>query len=241
MLTRKVQSGRPAKFHLFPQLPVELRVKIWHMAIESRIIRLTTAQVSNRHAWIAKASSPSNLLSVNQEARCEFLKRCILPFSTRVFTIGKTSVIHANDLHFNLDHDLIYVDLRYSNDFRATFQELFETIFKRSAISEFPLRKLAISGEDHPLSLIEPPRGTPPQTTIWEDPVLKQVQELVLVQDRNPPWHGFQSVMITDCPANSEWTREVEQKFAFLKSLRPAWNAPSVIRVASIITPYPIS
>ena len=164
-----------------------------------------------------------------------------MPFSTRVFTIGKISVIHANDLYFNLDHDLIYVDLRYSNGFRATFLELFETFFKRSAISEFPLRKLAISGEDHPLSLFEPPRGTPPETTIWEDPVLKQVQEFVLVQDSNPPWHGFQSVMIKDCPANSEWTREVEQKFTFLKSLRQEWNASSVIRAASIITPYPLS
>lgn len=218
MLTRKVQSGRPAKFHLFPQLLAELRVKIWRMVIESRIIRLTTAQVSNRHAWITKASSPSDLLSVNQEARCEFLKRCIMPFSTRVFTIRKTSVIHANGLHCNLDHDLIYVDLRYSNGFRATFQELFETIFKRSAISEFHLRKLAISGEDRPLSHIEPSRGTPPQTTTWEDPVLKKGQGLVLVQDSNLPWHGFQSVMIKDCPANSEWTRKVEQKFTFLKS-----------------------
>jgi hypothetical protein len=97
---------------------------------------------------------------MNQEARCEFLKRCIMPISTRVFAIGKTSVIHAND-HFNLDHDLIHVDLRYSNDFRATFLEVFETIFKRSVISEFPLRKVAISGEDHPLFLFEPLRGTP--------------------------------------------------------------------------------
>jgi hypothetical protein len=117
-----------------------------------------------------------------------------------------------------LDHDLINVDLRYFNGFRATFQELFETIFKRSAVSELPLKKLAISGEDRPLSHIEPPRGTPPQTRIWEHPVLKKVQELVLVQDSNLPWHGFQSVMIKDCPANSEWTRKVEQKFTFLKS-----------------------
>jgi hypothetical protein len=108
-----------------------------------------------------------------------------------------------------LDYDLIYVDLRYSNGFRVTFQELFEAIFKRSTISKFPLRKLALSGEDHHLSLIEPPRGTPQETTIWEDPGMKQVQELVLVKDRNSPWHGFQSVMIKDCPANSEWTREV--------------------------------
>jgi hypothetical protein len=106
MPKRKVQNVRPAKFHLFPQLPAELRVKIWHMAIESRIIRLITAQVSNRYAWIAKASSLSNLLSINQEARCEPLKRYIMPFSARVFTTGKTSVNHANDLHFNLDHDL---------------------------------------------------------------------------------------------------------------------------------------
>jgi hypothetical protein len=61
------------------------------------------------------------------------------------------------------------------------------------------------------------------------------------VQDRNPPWHGFQSVMIKDCPENSEWSREVEQKFTFLKSLRPEWNVPSVIRAASTITPYPPS
>jgi hypothetical protein len=55
-------------------------------------------------------------------------------------------------------------------------------------MSEFPLRKLAISGEDHSLSLTESPRE---DITIWEDTVLKQVQELVLVQDSNPWGHGF--------------------------------------------------
>jgi hypothetical protein len=144
-----------------------------------------------------------------------------MPFSTRMFTTGKISVIHANDLHFNLDHDLIYVDLRFSYGFRASFQELFETIFKRSAISGFPLRKFAISGEDHFLFLIEPPRGTPSQTTIWEDPVLKQAQELVLVQDKNPRWHRSQSFLINDRPPDSEWSKAVERKFAVLKALRP--------------------
>jgi len=70
-------------FHLFPNLPAELRVRIWHVALEddyddlkghNRIIELHSYNVTSKTIAVAVSRRYPTLFEVNREARCEAAK-----------------------------------------------------------------------------------------------------------------------------------------------------------------------
>jgi len=154
-LRPKPPSVSHPKFHFFPKLPVELRLKIWKLATSSRMIHIKLQHQDGKLHWTAKASRPLNSLSVNREARLEVLKQYDQPFNRDLMTpllICKTDR-RLESLHVNWVHDLVYIDIPESLEDayilwqrKHNFERLFHSVFTTGAVSEGRIRKLAING-----------------------------------------------------------------------------------------------
>lgn len=116
-------------FHSFSQLPIELRLKIWHdvfSAYPSRLIEIRTDfhfsnigytqnPLGNRVsdiAWLCRTPNPAPF-SVCREARQEASKYWTLRFDLDTATAGRD----GHCVHINPTHDLIYPNLKWAELF----------------------------------------------------------------------------------------------------------------------------
>jgi hypothetical protein len=97
-------------FHLFPKLPIELRLKIWSEVPEARVVEIEWFE-QPESKWIAPAESahrPCGLLGVNKEARAEYLKRWS-PLCEHKEPWGHAYCAHGKICYFNPDVDTLYI------------------------------------------------------------------------------------------------------------------------------------
>jgi hypothetical protein len=87
----------PTTFHHFPDLPVELRLKIWQAACTSRILPVTYSIDLDKFSCTTK---PPHLLSVSHEARNETLRHYPLYFGTKTHPTAR--------IYFNPNLDILY-------------------------------------------------------------------------------------------------------------------------------------
>ncbi|KAK2067616.1 hypothetical protein P8C59_001339 [Phyllachora maydis] len=87
----------PSDFTLFSFLPPELRLHIWRLSCQGRVVEIHYSERSDR---CLSASSPPTILHVNRESRDEGLRLYVLAFGTR----------SAPDAHyFSPALDVLYV------------------------------------------------------------------------------------------------------------------------------------
>jgi hypothetical protein len=237
----------PPKFHLFSKLLVELRLKIWKIANNSRMVHLKLQHEYGKLYWTAKASCPLNILSANREARLEGLRGYDQPFH-KGFLIplqackGDRSF---EDLHFHWIDDLVYLDIpknlqnlyRYWQPTR-TFEKLFNSLFTRKAVSEGRIRKFAINDSTLTWFYTEPKSRAPAKRTKWEAKIFDQVQELVLVATKKYRNRPYMPIIRKDDNTGSEWNEKIEEQFSAITERRPEWRGP-IITVASRRHPLP--
>jgi hypothetical protein len=86
------------KFELFPKLPPELRLKIWNLAPESRVIEVIFKQDHRKNNYKFLATTPA-ILHANHEARVEGLRRYKHVFKTKWA---------LNGVFFDFEIDVLY-------------------------------------------------------------------------------------------------------------------------------------
>ncbi|KAL9619792.1 MAG: hypothetical protein Q9160_005628 [Pyrenula sp. 1 TL-2023] len=125
-----------ASFKLFPQLPVELRLKIWHdtvSAYPSRLVEICTDchfsnvdytqnSVENRIsdiAWLSRTPNPA-VFSVCRESRREASKYWRLRFDLDFATAGSD----GQCVYINPTHDVIYPNLKWVELFHTFVDDI---------------------------------------------------------------------------------------------------------------------
>jgi hypothetical protein len=86
------------KFELFPKLPPELRLKIWNIAPESRVVEVLFKQDHRKNNYKFLATIPE-ILHTNHEARVEGLRRYKHVFKTKWA---------LNGVFFDFETDILY-------------------------------------------------------------------------------------------------------------------------------------
>jgi hypothetical protein len=134
-------------FTLFPQLPPELRLKIWNDALHffPRIIEVTPQHLNPDAAvqykkWNAMASTIPTLLQVNREARYELLPQYPAPFACP--TLGPYS---SASLLLNYKLDTVYFRIDLMTE--VSRERFFEHIFG-DAESEVRSNLKSLAGND---------------------------------------------------------------------------------------------
>lgn len=69
-----------SSFHLFPQLPTELRLKIWAMSVEPRLVLLEYCH--DARGFLPNYTRPPPLAQVNRESRIVLLDHYVKAFET---------------------------------------------------------------------------------------------------------------------------------------------------------------
>jgi hypothetical protein len=110
-LTTVSPTPAPAKFHLFPLLPTELRLQIWTTFLLTPCT-ITIIQSQNPHnrflPRFSNSSGPPALLSINHEARSAALSLQLQGKLECVFTSENTK------LYFNPAIDILYFNAEVS-------------------------------------------------------------------------------------------------------------------------------
>jgi len=103
------QSGPSTDFTLFPQLPIELRFKIWDATMEGRIVEV----VYNEDAdfYYTEAAMPV-ALSVCQESRRQALLTYDLLILKDIYGPTKKNILHFK-AYFNYEADTLYLSLAH--------------------------------------------------------------------------------------------------------------------------------
>jgi 2EXR family len=191
-LRPKPPSPFRPKFHLFSKLPPELRIKIWKLIKLPRTIhlKLQYQHATRRLYWAVKASRPLSLLAINRESHSEVLKKYEHPFH-KGFMIplqpckGSRSL---DDLYFNWFNDMIDIEIpkclesiyHYCQPC-LTFKKLIHSFFTKSAVSKCRIHNLSIDDTVLALVFVAPSGSYRRKYKMWDDEVLEQVQELVVV------------------------------------------------------------
>jgi hypothetical protein len=236
-LRPKPPSASHPKFHFFPKLPVELRLKIWKLATSSRMIHIKLQHQDGKLHWTAKASCSLNSLSVNREARSEALRQYDQSFNKDLMApllIRKTDR-RLESLHVNWVHDLVYIDIPESLEDayilwqqKHNFERLFHSVFTTGAVSEGRIRKLAINGTTLTRGYIGAKSNGSGKANKWEVEVFKQVQEIVIVVTKRFGGQSSLPFVAKDEKTGSSWKEKVEAKFAEIKKRRPDWKGPTI-------------
>jgi hypothetical protein len=145
-LIQRPQSSTPSppltdsKFHLFPNLPTELRLQIWNTILLTPATITVTQTRSPRNPFLPRficVSGPPPLLATNRESRALALSLQRQGKIEHIFTSGNTR------LFFNPDLDMLY----FSNDVspykffnNVPFKEILR--IKRLAIQDTKLAEM---------------------------------------------------------------------------------------------------
>lgn len=176
----------PQHFHPFPRLPIELRLKIWGLGIERRIIRLTSTP--SKRIWIARASKTPTLFSVSKEAREEMFRLYDRPFRGSYIrqssgSKGLSSV--RRHLHVNLTRDIVYLQFTRSSEAnRRCLSKILKNLFQEHILQEGKITQLAFEG----WAIDE---WRPRLTNLMEDwicPEMTSVKNVILTYSHEDRW-----------------------------------------------------
>ena len=99
------KSELPTKFELFPKLPPELRLKIWKLVPEYRVVEVIFKQDHRKNNYKFLATIPA-ILHANHDARVEGLRRYKQVFKTKWA---------LNGVFFDFESDTLYLS-RFAGD-----------------------------------------------------------------------------------------------------------------------------
>ncbi|EPE28120.1 hypothetical protein GLAREA_04911 [Glarea lozoyensis ATCC 20868] len=160
------RSTETKSFYLFPQLPRELRNKIWHHSMQrSRIFHMSlhdldktppkdipdipTSTDNQRFFAVTEGQqSMSKLFRVNQEARVAalFFYRVRIPCWFRIGSVDDKLPLKPGQLYFNPEHDFLRLTAKWSVKHTLfPFLYLFNTVYDPSHTG---LRNLIFYGND---------------------------------------------------------------------------------------------
>lgn len=148
--TPRKQKKIATTFTLFPNLPTELWLQIWRVALPlfPRILHVRSTHNYDLRRdcviagpWMVVPNTIPILLSVNQEARTELLPFYNIPFSPRK---ARTSRFNPR---FNRITDMLFIHPGESCPFGHTLSDLLKSIFGRRSFNllKTELRTLAVS------------------------------------------------------------------------------------------------
>jgi len=104
-----VDSPKLTEFHLFPNLPTELRLKIWDWAAhDSRVVELIWDPDDNQWVGLPKSHpKPPPLFWATKESRAEYLLTHP-PVGPRIYSWS--GIVTRCTFHFNRQRDILYID-----------------------------------------------------------------------------------------------------------------------------------
>ncbi|KAA8569341.1 hypothetical protein EYC84_000993 [Monilinia fructicola] len=148
-------NGEIQSFHFFPNLPIELRCKVWHRILRlfPRIIEVrpnTTAEAWNplTTKYHVQTTSPIVPLSINHEAREE-----LLPFYTALSSDVSLNLIPdsdncapntANRLMVNFEADTIYFNVAWYTNERVPYLSFVQRLFQDFEQDKWLVRRVAV-------------------------------------------------------------------------------------------------
>jgi hypothetical protein len=104
------ESGPLTKFTLFPQLPIELRYKIWDATMEGRIVEVVYNEDDD--FYYTEAVMPT-ALSLCQESRCQALLHYDLLILKDIYEPHKKKNALHFKAYFNYKVDTLYLSLAH--------------------------------------------------------------------------------------------------------------------------------
>jgi hypothetical protein len=233
-------------FTLFPNLPTELRLKIWRHALPLflRILEAkhhpssTTTQKSRILVWNIKPTAKMILLSINRESRNELMRFYATPFNPDTVFPSNISC-----LHFSYKIDTLFLDITdlcYLWPRIYTFTQLLESIFGASfPEAQRELRSLAGSEDfwdtivlqklESEGKVLENFVSLKENIVVFEQGILDGDDRLVRFEDvENSEWAGEERLYFEQFPRVEGVTvracRGVGKKELGLVTLRNKWK-----------------
>jgi hypothetical protein len=211
-------------FTVFPQLPLELRSKVWRFALLlfPRVIELKSIKPANgldkntRPWWIAYPTSKPILLSINRESR-----RILLPYYSAPFQARRISPrigIEGLIISYYVDTLFINTEFQSSRHSDVLFRDLFGSYFsevqdnlKRIACTETFWVKLVEEGYQKKIGA--------KRAGLMEE--FTNLEEAIVVVTRTSPEHSvpWQLRQFVELHEGCEEWRRVE------KELHPIFNS----------------
>ncbi|KAH9224745.1 hypothetical protein DL95DRAFT_400060 [Leptodontidium sp. 2 PMI_412] len=160
----------------FPQLPIEIRLRIWHCTLQLFIRVIEVDPGDNQHSpgtpltVTLTPDSPPTLLKINRECRSEFLHLYQIPFFHQW-----TQDSNYNKLLVNFSSDILYLKLRSINVPlsplpRARIKPLFRKLFFNHADE--------VTGQLESLAGNNAFWDTYEDVTLWPQPFLREFVKL---------------------------------------------------------------
>ncbi|KAF7870378.1 hypothetical protein EAF04_004124 [Stromatinia cepivora] len=253
-------NERTQTFDIFPDLPLELRLKIWRRTphLFPRIIEVRP-RITPTEAWNSlttkhhvRVTAPLILLQINREARKE-----LLPFYTQLSSDVRLNLIldtdsvspdpHEKPPLVNFATDTIYFNVTWSTGeeipYFSFIQRLFQDFHKdkrlvrRMAVGIFS--KLAKTLRDIVLWKICNPEGGDTIYAVRKSALLEfnDLEELVLINESNHLRAEMGLIALVDDEGSNDRYKIVPEMKEFEGEIMLGWKVPKIRTCSTVAAP----